>query len=139
MKTFFTADTHFGHTNIIKYCDRPFNSTEEHDESLIKNWNSIVSPKDRIFHLGDFAWLKSRGRAIELFKRLNGTIFYIWGNHDKELHKLENYISTNFSNKIVFLGHYHRVRHEGERIILSHYAFRVWDRSHHGSWHLYGH
>ena len=53
---FFTSDTHFGHTNIIKYCKRPFNSLEEHDETLIKNWNNKVGENDIIFHLGDFAF-----------------------------------------------------------------------------------
>ena len=55
-KIFFISDTHFGHTNIIKYCNRPFNNTDEMDTALIKNWNAKV-PKDGIvYHLGDFAW-----------------------------------------------------------------------------------
>ena len=55
-KTFFVSDTHFNHTNIIKYCNRPFNNADEMDAALIKNWNTKV-PKDGIvYHLGDFAW-----------------------------------------------------------------------------------
>ena len=53
--TFFTSDTHFGHENIIKYCNRPFTSTEEMDKALISNWNKVVKPEDTVFHLGDFA------------------------------------------------------------------------------------
>ncbi len=54
MKFFVIADTHFGHTNIIKYCNRPFSCTEDMDEALIKNWNETVSNNDVVLHLGDF-------------------------------------------------------------------------------------
>jgi len=46
----------FSHTNIVKYCNRPFANIHEHDETLIANWNSVVKPDDDIYHLGDFAF-----------------------------------------------------------------------------------
>jgi hypothetical protein len=49
------------------------------------------------------------------------------------------HIKAAYPNKFHFVGHYYRLKHQEERIILAHYAFRVWDRSHHGSWNLYGH
>ena len=55
---FFTADTHFGHANILKHeaASRPFASIEEHDEQLVQNWNAVVGPKDTVWHLGDLGW-----------------------------------------------------------------------------------
>ena len=50
---FITSDLHFGHKNILEYDKRPFSSIEEHDESLIENWNSLVRPQDLVYCLGD--------------------------------------------------------------------------------------
>lgn len=79
------SDTHFYHTNIIKYCDRPFANAEEMDETIIHNWNSVVKPDDFVWHLGDFAFGKGSIERIEEYvKRLNGKIMLIRGNHDRE-------------------------------------------------------
>lgn len=145
MKLFFTADTHFNHTNIIKYCARPFTSTEEHDETLINNYNSVVGKNDTVYHLGDLAFFKCKHalfdnkKYIDLINRLNGQILFIWGNHDKDLIYFHKNISEKLGKKIIFLGHYHKLKFNNEKIILGHYAYRVWDCSHHGSWNLYGH
>ena len=77
----FTSDTHFGHKNISRFTKRPWNSAEEMDEGLIKNWNEVVGENDIVFHLGDFAFA-SNGRWKELIERLNGRIYLILGNHD---------------------------------------------------------
>lgn len=82
MKYFIIADTHFGHRNIIGYCNRPFRSVEEMDETLIKNWNETVSNDDVVIHLGDFSF-GTKERCAEIVKRLNGRKILIKGNHDK--------------------------------------------------------
>ncbi len=81
MKVFVISDTHFGHKNIIDYCNRPFKSTEEMDEALIKNWNETVSNDDVVIHLGDFG-LGKKEYIASIAKRLNGKKILIMGNHD---------------------------------------------------------
>jgi calcineurin-like phosphoesterase family protein len=83
MKEFFISDTHFGHTNIIKYENRPFNTVGEMDEYIIKQWNSVVSDGDLVYHLGDF-FLTYTDRQMEIFDRLDGDIILIRGNHDRQ-------------------------------------------------------
>ena len=53
MSIFFTADTHFGHGAVLRYCSRPFASASEMDEALFANWSACVGPKDTVYHLGD--------------------------------------------------------------------------------------
>ena len=80
---FFIGDTHFGHKGIIKFSKtkglRPFKTIEEHDEELVKRWNSVVSPKDDVWHLGDAVF---GARNIPIIGRLNGTKRLVMGNHD---------------------------------------------------------
>lgn len=83
MKIFVTSDTHFGHRNIIKYCQRPFNNVDEMDYGLGYIWNSLVSPKDIVFHLGDVA-LTGSDRCRDLLSNLNGKKILIFGNHDRQ-------------------------------------------------------
>ena len=81
METFFIGDTHFYHCAIINYCNRPFTSVEEMNETIVKNWNNRVGKHDVVFMLGDFA-LCGRDRIIELGNRLHGRKTLILGNHD---------------------------------------------------------
>lgn len=80
---FFTADSHWNHSKILDFCKRPFKDITEHDEKLIENWNSVVSPDDTVFHLGDFCF-GSAQKIKEVRKRLNGHIYLIKGNHDRK-------------------------------------------------------
>lgn len=77
---FFISDTHFGHANIIKFGQRPFDNVEEMDEALIENWNKVVKKDDLVWHLGDVVWRVAD--ASKYLFRLNGRINLIIGNHD---------------------------------------------------------
>ena len=85
---FFISDTHFGHANMITFLNydgtrmRPFNSVEECDELMIENWNKVVKPVDRVYHLGDVVY-KCKNRD-EIMQRLNGEKILIKGNHDRD-------------------------------------------------------
>ncbi len=124
---FFTADEHYYHSNIIKYCDRPFGDVEKMNEELIKNSNSVVKKGDAVIHAGDFTLLKNRGKIQEhLIDRLNGTHIFLKGSHDY-------WMPGNKSIQIwerMIDGHY---------LVVCHYAMHAWARSHYNSWHLYAH
>ena len=74
------SDTHFNHTNIIRYCDRPFNSVGEMNQMLIANWNKVVEEEDTVFFLGDLA---SGHDPLSWLDLLNGHIVLIKGSHDR--------------------------------------------------------
>jgi calcineurin-like phosphoesterase family protein len=127
----FTADTHFNHINIIRYCNRPFDNVIEMNKTLIENWNSRVSEKDLVYHLGDFGFKFQYLQGI--IDSLNGKKILIPGSHD---HRLEKYVTgITFVSPLFILKGVSSV----PDIILCHYAMRTWPRSHWGTWHLFGH
>ncbi len=122
---FFTADTYFGHEKIIQYCNRPFNSVEEMDATMIDNWNTTVAPTDTVYHLGDFCW----GEPWPYLDKLNGHFSLVLGNHDK----IDNF---DIGNTLPSLF---EIKHEKQKIILCHYPLEIWNLCHYGAWHLHGH
>ena len=78
---YFIADTHFNHTNIIKYCNRPFKNTDEMNKYIIKKWNSVVKQTDTVYHLGDVGFGKF-DELKTLVGSLNGRKILLRGNHD---------------------------------------------------------
>ena len=87
METWLISDTHFGHENILNFEQkdgtklRSFSSAGEMDEVMIRNWNAVVKPDDKVYHLGDVAFAKF-AYVQEIFSRLNGQKVLIKGNHD---------------------------------------------------------
>ena len=133
----FTADTHFGHKNILEYSARPFSTIEEMNEALIKNWNSKVANDDDVFHLGDVG-LCSPSKLKEILNQLNGKIYLIRGNHEKSAEAckerfewIKDYYELSIDDQEGYQGK--------QLVVLMHYAMRVWPASHFGTYHLYGH
>ena len=81
MKYYLIADPHFGHENIIRYCNRPFNNIDEMNNKIIRNWNNTVGKNDVVFVLGDFVF--GRELAREITPKLHGRKILIKGNHDR--------------------------------------------------------
>lgn len=135
MATFFTADTHFGHSHILRQRGLTFGSISEHDEALVSRWNETVSPTDDVWHLGDFAGDASRARCAELFGHLHGTKRLIRGNHDTN-----RVLQLPWADPPVESARI-TVREEGSewRLYLAHYAHRAWPGLWRGTRHLYGH
>jgi calcineurin-like phosphoesterase family protein len=146
----FTADLHLGHGNIIKYCARPFLTDEErdraardprghwrvsdhtlrrHDDALLDAINAMVARDDTLWMLGDFC----RGRfddARAYRDRIHcRNVHLVWGNHDHP--SIRSLFGDAIQQGMVCV--------EGQEIWLNHYPMRSWNKSFHGSWHVYGH
>lgn len=153
---FFCADTHFGHGNIIKYCNRPFATEEEKlllektkaengdiraiklstetiqkmDQSIIDNINKVVLPDNHLFILGDFCF--NHKKIPEYRQRINcQNLYLILGNHDHDDLSIYHPYFQTYHQLDLMVGN--------QAITLSHYAMLRWRNSHHGAWHLFGH
>lgn len=135
MKSYFSADFHLLHQNIIKYDNRPFKSIQLMDTAIIGNCMDLFRTGDEFYFLGDFALgnIQNIESYIQTLASSGVKMFFIKGNHDKnEMIKLYNKYGT-------YLGEQKKVRVNGQDIVLNHYRMDVWDKSHHGTWHLHGH
>ena len=150
---YFTADIHFGHKNILKYCKKRnekivewarINNKEVNDDNiislmdewLIDLWNTQVSKKDTVYILGDFSF-KSAEENKKLLSRLNGKKFLILGNHDGNSDKLDNYFEVITQIKELK----YKPLDEGETIgfEMCHFPMVSWNRKEHGTIQLHGH
>jgi calcineurin-like phosphoesterase family protein len=127
-----TSDTHWHHFNIISFSKRPFKTTEEMNEELIKRWNEKVDKSDTVYHCGDIAFC-----SIQEFRkiraRLNGKIILIMGNHDysQKFHKSQG-IFTDIHD-------IHVLRSGKNSFVLCHYPMWEWAGYFRGAIHCYGH
>jgi calcineurin-like phosphoesterase family protein len=150
----FTSDSHFHHKNIVRGVTsweigegevgtRDFDTLEEHDEALVKSFNSVIKENDILYHLGD--WSFGGHEQIKIFrdKLRCKNIHLIFGNHDQHIEPINSPYRSLFSS----LGYYKEIslnvdkkwdQFRKVKICMSHYAMRVWNKSHHGAIMLYG-
>lgn len=154
----FCSDPHYNHSSLVRGTSnwedkspcRDFDTLEEHNNKLVNNINNYVKENDILFCLGDWSFGKWEDRvktAREFRDRLNcKNIHLILGNHDNPIKRNEGDLQEMFSS----VSHYKEiliidpVEEQGVKaiktdVILSHYAHRIWNKSHHGSYMLYGH
>lgn len=112
---FFTADTHFGHENIIKFCKRPFKSVKNMDNQILCNINNIVKKEDTLIHLGYFGF-QNRNNLKSIKGQIIGKFILIAGNHDNN--NLRN--ECEIQNIIMKLGKYNcYLIHDPNKINLT--------------------
>ena len=137
----FTADQHFDHFNVISLCDRPFSSLEEMHETLIANWNSVVSSSDIVYVLGDFSY-RGKSESIDRHLRaLKGRKVLMYGNHDRVIRR-EPALQSHFESCHDYLEMHVQdptVPHGRLFMVLQHYPLLSWNGSRRGSVHLHGH
>lgn len=122
---FFTGDEHFGHKNILQYCERPFADVHEMNSEIIRRHNEVVSDDDIVIHAGDFTLNRDASRYI---KRLKGkSHVFLRGSHDHWM-KSDKVFYQRWEKTIA-----------KQHVVVDHYAAFVWSCSHHGSWQLHGH
>lgn len=92
-KTWFVSDTHFWHSNVIKYTERPYVNAEEMNKQLIENWNGVVRKHDVVYHLGDFSFCGKEDRQ-KIFDQLRGIKKLVMGNHDSG--SVKSYLEMGF-------------------------------------------
>lgn len=115
---YFTSDLHIGHDKDFIWRPRGFSSIEEHDTEIIKRWNSVVTPEDTVYILGDLCMSGNEKEWNRVYKVLNGEKIVIWGNHDTK-NKLNKY-QTEYN--MTYLGFASIYKYNKRKaFFLSHY------------------
>jgi calcineurin-like phosphoesterase family protein len=141
--TFITSDEHYGHLRIIELANRPFTSLLEMHETIIDRHNKKVpnNPNYLTIHAGDIFWHSlNPSEAAVILSRLHGSHAFLYGNHDELM-------EGNQSLRMMFkwvkgenkAGGAHILNHNKRALTVNHFAQRVWQGSHKGHWHVYGH
>lgn len=137
---YFTADHHFGHKNIIEYCNRPFESVEEMDNILIAKWNSKISSVDTVYHLGDFCF-GNITKVKSYLSKLNGYISILTSQylHDSNWFGKNVELKSKTGQHVRIIPHYFEIKINSIPIIMFHFPIEEWNKKHYGSIHFHGH
>lgn len=131
-QVYFTSDTHFGHENIIRYCNRPFRNAEEMNAELIRRWRETVPEDGIVFHLGDFAHGNAR-LWNDILSALTGRKYLILGNHDMKA------LRQGYMGRFEHVAQQMTIRVGGQAIVLNHNPFLCYGGSYRDVWQLFGH
>lgn len=132
-KIWFTSDQHYYHDNIIKYCGRPFSEASEMNRVMVERHNSVVGPKDKVYHIGDFAFRIEEKAIRALARSLNGRHTIILGNHDHDKSLPKVLFDWNVHYRIF------ETKIDDVQVTMCHYPMMSWQASFHGSFQLHGH
>lgn len=139
-KIWFTSDLHFGHRNVIKFCDRPFADEKEMQKGLIENWNNTVGDNDIVFVLGDTFWFNSSHEIKKVLGQLKGKDIYILpGNHDdfEHYYRVDDMrIHLCADIMVVWITEKNQPKRE---VWLSHYPMMTWPHRENGAYQFFGH
>ena len=131
MARFFTSDTHFGDTRILRSAKRPFKTIAEHDRHILARWKATVADDDEIWHLGDFAPGYDADAVGALLSELPGRKHLVTGNNDDAVTRAHPLWAS--------VHDYVELVEDEVLCILCHYALRTWNKIGKGSLDLHGH
>lgn len=137
----FTADTHFGHSNILGFHKGRgiFKSIEEHDEYLIKYWNETIDKRDTVYIIGDLAFADCE-KLRKLMIRLNGNKILIKGNHDKIQTQNECFFNQiTLIKKMKFKKTVFSFLEEDFEMVMCHFPMVTWEHKQKGVVMIHGH
>lgn len=112
---FATSDLHLCHDRGFIYEPRGFDSVDAHNEAIVERWNSVVSPEDEVYILGDLM-LNDNEKGIEYLNRLNGHKFFVKGNHDSL-----SRVALYQENGVQYLGSSYELDYKKYHFHLCHY------------------
>lgn len=75
----FTSDMHFGHANILRYCDRPFPNVDQMNASMIHMFMDALNSDSILINLGD---VTMNDKYLWALRKVPGTHVLVPGNHD---------------------------------------------------------
>ena len=135
---YFTSDFHLSHNNIRTYCNRPFDSVKEMDNTILSNLHTTLKKGDILYFLGDLSMGQvGVQRFLEDVKTIGVEVHIILGNHDRDL---QNFLSRNRNfYPVRSISDIKNIILEGQSVTLCHYPMLTFNKSHYGAWQLYGH